>query len=119
MKTNKNLLAVAAVAICCLIVVWLSTSIHGSQRTYELQPWISVPEYRTDAARAIDAYERLMDRYIDLTESNVSRLGTDIRDVVKRLDSIDARLARLEKALGIEQPKPPDKQNTQPEAAGK
>lgn len=114
MKTSRNLLAVVAVVACCLIVVWLSTSIQGGQKTYELKPQIAVPEYRTDAARAIDAYERLMDRYMDLTERNLFRVGTDIQEVVRKLDSIDAKLTQLstriagiEKALGIEQPNPP------------
>jgi len=114
MKNNRNLLAVVAAVACCLIVVWLSTSIQGGQRTYELEPQIAIPEYRTDAARAIDAYERLMDRYMDLTERNLFRVGTDIRDVVRKLDSIDGKLTQLSKriagienALGIEQPNPP------------
>ena len=114
MKTSRNLLAVVAVVACCLIVVWLSTSIQGGQKTYELKPQIAVPEYRTDAARAIDAYERLMDRYMDLTERNLFRVGTDIQEVVRKLDSIDGkltqlstRIAAIENALGIEQPNPP------------
>jgi hypothetical protein len=114
MKNSRNLVAVVAVVACCLIFVWLSTSIQGSQKTYELKPQIAVPEYRTDAARAIDAYERLMDRYMDLTERNLFRVGTDIEEVARKLDSIDNRLTQLstriagiEKALGIEQPNPP------------
>ena len=113
MRTNKNLLAVAMAVVCCAIVVWFSTSIRGSQKTYEVRPQITIPEYRTDAARAIDAYERLMERYMDLTEMNLFRVGTDVQCVVKKLDSIDykltelcARIVRIEKALGIEQPKP-------------
>ncbi len=112
MRTSKNLVRlwriVAAIA-CCLIVIWLSTSIEGSQKTYEVEPQITNLQYRTDAARAIDAYERLMERYMSLTERNLFSLGTDIRDVIRKMDSIDdkltqlcTRIARLEKALGIE-----------------
>ena len=110
MRVKKNLLAVVAVFVCCLAVVWLSTSIQGSQRKYEVHPQITVPEYRSDAARAIDAYERLMERYMDLTERNSFRFGTDIQDAMRKLDSIDnkltelaERMERIEKALGIEQ----------------
>jgi len=109
MRTSRNLWAIVAVIACCLAGLWLSTSIQGSQKTYEVKPYITVPEYRTDAARAIDAYERLMERYMDLTEKNLFIVGTDIREVVKKLDSIDdklthlsATIARIEKALGIE-----------------
>jgi hypothetical protein len=106
---SKNLLAVAVVVACCLAVIWFSTSIQGSQKTYEIKPHITAPEYRTDAARAIDAYERLMERYMGLTEKNLLSFGTDIRNVITKIDSIDdkltqlgARIAQIEKALGIE-----------------
>jgi len=111
MRMRRNLLALAAAVAFCLVAAWLCTSTKGSPKTYEVQPWITVPEYRTDAARAIDAYERLMDRYMDLTEKNLFSVGCDVRDAVKKLDSIDdklthlcARIARIEEALGIEQP---------------
>ncbi|OHB61870.1 MAG: hypothetical protein A2167_00055 [Planctomycetes bacterium RBG_13_46_10] len=110
MKTKRNILVAAAFIVCSIMAVWISTSIHGSQKTYEVQPHITIPETRTDAARAIDAYERLMDRYLDLTEKNLFRIGTDIQSVVMRLDSIDDKLTKLsvrisgiEKALGIKQ----------------
>jgi hypothetical protein len=114
MRTNRNLLAVAAVIIGCIAVVWFSTSTQGSEKIYELRPQIGIPEYRTDAARAIDAYERLMERYMDMTEMNLSHIGTALDTAVRKLDSIDtkltrlsARMAKIEKALGIEPPKPP------------
>jgi len=107
---SRNLLAVAAGLVCCVVVVWLSTSIQGGEKTYEVRPQITLPEYRSDTARAIDAYERLMDRYMGLTERNLTGIGTGLKGVVKKLDSIDAkltelstRMARIEKALGIEQ----------------
>ena len=113
MRTKKSLLAVAAGLACCVVVVWFSTSIQGSEKTYEIQPQITLPEYRTDAARAIDAYERLMERYMDLTEMNMIRIGMDVQGFGGKLGSIDnklaelsARLSRIEKALGIEEPKP-------------
>jgi archaellum component FlaC len=87
-------------------------SLYGGQKTYEVESQITIPEYRTDAARAIDAYERLMERHMDLTEGNFTRIGVDLRDVAKKLDSINSkltelstRIARIEKKLGIEQPK--------------
>ena len=110
MKTKRNLLVAVVFVVCSIIVVWISTSIHGSQKTYEVQPHITIPEPKTDATRAIDAYERLMDRYLDLTEKNLFRIGTDIQSVVMKLDSIDDKLTKLsvrisgiEKALGIKQ----------------
>lgn len=112
MRTNRNLLAIAAWTVVCVVVVWLSASIQGVENTYEIHPEITIPEYRTDAARAIDAYERLMQRYMDITEKNLIRLSADIKSVVRKLDSIDSklrelstRIAKIEKAVGVEQPK--------------
>ena len=123
MKTNRNTLAVLVVIIACSILVWLSASIQGSQKTYEIQPHLTIPEYKTDLARVMDSYERLMERYMDLTQQNQSMVGTDLKYVVTTLDSIDgrlaefsARIARIETALGIEQPKssPNPKPDVQP-----
>lgn len=129
MRTSKNLLAVVTAAVACMAVIWFSRSIHGGERSYEVevQPQVSTPEYRTEAARAIDAYERLMERYMNLTERNIFGVGEDVRYMVKRLDSIDgkladisARIARIEKAMGIEQPKlPPAGENPQLEVPDK
>lgn len=116
MRTGKNLLAISIVAACCIFVIWFSTSIEGSQKTYEIQPNISIPEYRTDTVRVIDAYERLMERYMDLTETNMTGIDTDIKTVIGKLDSIEnelkdlsARTERIEKALGITQETEPVK----------
>ncbi|MHC4890317.1 MAG: hypothetical protein ACYTEO_12750 [Planctomycetota bacterium] len=57
---TRNLLAVTAGLICCVVVVLLSPSIQGGEKTYEIRPQVTLPEYRSDAARAIDAYERLI-----------------------------------------------------------
>ena len=123
MKTNRNILAVFAVIIACSAILWLSATLQGGQKTYEIQPHLTMPEYKTDLARIMDAYERLMERYMDLTERNQSMVGADLKYVVTTLDSIDgrltelsARIARIETALGIEQPKssPNPKPDPQP-----
>lgn len=114
MKTKKSLLAAVAAVACCVIAVWFSTSIRGSQNTYELRPQVTIPEHKTDIVRVIDAYERLMERYLDLTERNSEMIGMDIQSIAARLESIDGRLAelssrtaRIERALGIKQPATP------------
>ena len=112
MKTNRNTLAILVVIIACSVLVWLSASIQGSQKTYEIHPNITMPEYKTDLARIMDAYERLMERYMDQTQQNQSIVGADLKYVVTTLDSIDgrlaqfsARIARIETALGIDHTK--------------
>lgn len=113
MITNKNLLAAAALIVCCITVIWFSTISQGSPITYEVRPRISLPEYKTDTVRAIDAYEQLMERYMNLTERNSIRIDSDLKEVIKRLDSINYkltelsfRIAKIEKRLGIEESKP-------------
>jgi len=105
-------LAVAcAGAVICIVVIWLSASIGGEERIYEVRPQVTVPEYRTDAARAIDAYERAMERYVELSEKILDRMAVDSRAVDRKLDEVNskltellARTARIEKRLGIQSP---------------
>ncbi len=110
MKQNRALLLISIAFVVGIIVIWSVTSIQGGQRTYEVQPQITMPEYRTDAVRALDAYERLMNRYMDMVDRNLSNIDRDINSTAEKIDSIDVRLtelcertARIEKALGIEQ----------------
>ena len=115
MRTNKHLIIVTLIIIFFIIILSTFTSIQGSSRTYEVQPQINIPEYRSDANRAIDAYERLMERYMDLVEKSITDISMDIENATKKLDSIDgkltnlsARILMIENILGIEQPiKPP------------
>lgn len=118
---NKNLLTVATGVVVCIIVIWLSKSIQGGEKTYEIEPHITLPGYRADAVHAMDAYERLMDRYMGLTERNLSRIEINQGIAVKRLDSIDRKLAelsakmsRIERAIGARAAKPPVKKRPQP-----
>jgi hypothetical protein len=110
MRSSTKLLFVIGCIFACAAVVLYPRPIQGGPRKYEIQPQVTIPGYRTDAARAIDAYEQLMERYMDLTERNLFEIGADVRDVIKRLDSIDgqlrklsAKIAGIERALGIEQ----------------
>ena len=122
MRKNKNLLAVGVVLIVCFIAVCFSTSIQGGEKIFKIEPEITLPEYRTDTARAIDAYERLIDRFMSLTERNLAGINTDVKDIAKKLDSIDSKLQeisvrteKIEKALGIEKSAPDIEQETQTE----
>ena len=123
MKTNRNTFVILVAIIVCSVLVWLSASIEGGQKTYEIHPNIAMPPYKTDLDRITDAYERLMERYMDMTEQNQSIVGSDLKYVVATLDSIDSRMvelsvriARIETALGIQQSKSPPnpKPTTQP-----
>ena len=108
MGKNKSLLAVGVVLIVCLIVIGFSSSIQGRERSYRIRPEIILPEYRTDSSRAIDAYERVMDRLMNLTEKNLTGINTDVKSIAKKLVLIDrkltdisTRMARIERTLSI------------------
>jgi hypothetical protein len=122
MITNKNLLAALVVVVCCITVIWFSTTTKGGPKTYEIQPRISVPHYKTDTVRAIDAYERLMERYMHMTEKSSMKIDRDLKEIIKKLESINdklkklsLRIARIEKTFGIEDTKLPENKKSQPE----
>ena len=107
-------MVVVAVLIVCLILIGFSGSIQGGEKShrsrYEIRPEITLPEYQTDTARAIDAYERIMDRFINLTKRDLGSINTDVKSISKQLVLIDRKLTRLstrmgriEKALGIKE----------------
>ena len=120
MKTRISIIAVSAILIAVIIGTSLAPPIHGSQK-YEVNPRISVPAYKTDATRAIEAYERLMENYMFITEKNFTAIDKDVSKVSAQLNSIDTkltqlsnRLARIELHMGItplppivDDPKPP------------
>ena len=113
MKPKQSLLAVIIVLLLCT-AAWFCGSVWGGEKTYEIQPYITTPEYQTDTTRAIDAYERMMERYMDITEKNLNNISEEIKQITKKLDSIDGRLkniymktARIEKTLADKKPKRP------------
>ena len=121
MPRNRNLIMLSMVLACSAIMAWLCISIQG-ESSYEIQPRITVPAYRTDTARAIDAYERVMERFINLTGKNLTDIDTEVKGIAETLHSVDSkltglsrRMSRIEKVLGIEQPKKPVKKTIETE----
>jgi hypothetical protein len=110
MKIKKNLLVIGVVVVVCLATAQFALSLqdrhYGFGSNYLVETEISTPEYQTDTSRVINAYERLMDKYMDLAEA---RIDADCKSASQELESIDvkladlsARLSRIEKALGID-----------------
>jgi hypothetical protein len=118
MKTKKNLLIIGIVVVVCLATAQFALSLqdrhYSAGDNYRVEQEITTPEYQTDTGRVINAYERLMDRYMDLAEA---RTGADCQTATQKLESLDAkltdlsaRLSRIEKALGID----PNSQKPEP-----
>lgn len=102
------------ISICIPVILALTTMLIQAQaadtKNYEIRYQHSAPEYKTETTKAIDAYERLMEKYIDLNQQNMSELNYDVKQVQTTLNSINSeliqlseRLRRIEKALAIDQ----------------
>jgi peptidoglycan hydrolase CwlO-like protein len=96
-NSRGNLFAVIIGLGLCLILVLFSTSTgeEAKHEKYEVNPLITLPEYKTETDRAMDAYERMMNRLMDLNEKNFSSISTDVKDIAKKLESIDNKLTEL------------------------
>ncbi len=110
MKTKKNLFAVTAGIICCVVLACFSPSLQGGKKKYEIHPQVTFPAYGTDSARTLDAYERLMEHYIVMAEKNLAEINFNIKSLSRNLTSVNKqlaelsqRMARIEKAFGIEE----------------
>ncbi len=109
MTPSYRVHCVAAIVVACVVVLGLSASTGRDRKGYEVEAQVySVPTTQSDAARAISAYERLMERHMDMTERNLADLAADLKVLTVKIDSVDAkltqldqRLARIEKHLGI------------------
>jgi hypothetical protein len=118
MKSKKYLLFAGVVVIVCLAATQFALSLqdkrYSAGNNYQVEPEITTPEYQTDTGRVINAYERLMDKYMDLAEEHIA---ADCQSSSQKLESIDtkltdlsARLSRIEKALAID----PNSQKPEP-----
>jgi hypothetical protein len=103
--TRMRLYVILALIVGCLVTFCLSPSIGQDRRPYEVRTQVyGVSAGRSDAARAIDAYEALMQRYMDATERNFDAVAGSLDALAHSLDTIDARLASLDSRLArIEQ----------------
>jgi len=109
MKRSRTFVAVGVVGFG-LVVLGLSTSTGQDRRgTYKVETQVyGIPASPSDAARIIEAYERLSERYMNLTErvldnsaAESKALAAQLRAIDDRLAELNARLARIEGKLGI------------------
>lgn len=97
MRSNRRVRLAGAAIVLTVVVIWLAVSPGQGQNIHQVETRVyATPEYKTDAARAIDAYERVMERYMDVTERNFIAVSADIQAVDAKLDVIDAKLTKLD-----------------------
>jgi hypothetical protein len=100
MKRSHTVYRIAGGIAACMIVLGLSTSTGRDRRDYEVEARVyGVPPAQSDAARAINANERLMERYMDMTERHLIDLAADLKVLTVRIDAVDARLSQLDQRL--------------------
>jgi len=109
MKRSRTVYRIAGGIVVCMILLGLSTTTGRDRSGYEVEAHVyGVAPAQSDAARAINANERLMERYMDMTERQLFDLAGEIKVLTLKIDSVDAkltqldqRLARIEKRLGV------------------
>jgi len=110
MKVKKNLFGTGLLVLCAAIIGGGAMSLFGAEdKTYEIRPEIEMGPYQSDTVRIINAYERLMERYMNLVEVNLQEMSRGnqvtvkmLESIEKKLDALGMRMERIEKALSIE-----------------
>lgn len=92
----------------CVLAIWLGSGTDAANKTYELRPGIGMSLPQTNTVMVLDAYERLMDNYMSLVQSNLNAMSGDMTQATKQLGSIDRkldniaiRMAQIERALNL------------------
>jgi hypothetical protein len=125
MNRTLKVCVLPAVILSALTVLSLSTSVGQDRRSYDTQMQVyGVEPGRSDAGRAIDAYERLMERYMNQSEARLAALDARLAALDRTLVAVDAklaaldsRLARIEQHLGVKPAAPaPDPNRPAPPA---
>ncbi|MFA5422782.1 MAG: hypothetical protein WC374_02885 [Phycisphaerae bacterium] len=107
MKTRRNFAFLSVILLACAAFFWLATS-HGVEKEIEVQTY-SLPEYRSDTARAIDAYQQMINRMLDDNQQNWANLQQQLNTINAKLDKIQGdidgisrQIGRIEEKMGIE-----------------
>jgi hypothetical protein len=98
MKRAKSLLLLIVIIACGLVASYLSST-YAEERTYEVHTEYSLPEYRTDTARAIDAYQQMINRLLDTNERNNAVIIAKLDAIRKDLMLLSARIEKIERAV--------------------
>ena len=114
MKIKKRILRMGLIAVLAVAVVFLlaSQTTNASEKTYKINAGQhSVRGYTSDVDRVMESYEKLMNRYMDMVDSNMRGISYDTKKILgnlssidKKINTLDERIARIEKALKIEPP---------------
>ena len=100
MRRKSTLAAILVVLVSAALVSWSYDGAPHRSHRYEVRTSVRNPEVRSDAARAIDAYERLMERTLDLTHANLMSAQSELQTISHRLARLEVTVAELKASLG-------------------
>jgi len=95
MKRDKDFLRLVITSVVCSVVFLFCTSIQGVEKTYEVRPEITLPQYKTDTARAIDAQQQVTNRLLDQNERKANEIQLQLQIIIGKLNSIESKLDNL------------------------
>lgn len=109
-KKKSKIRNAAFLLVACTVAAWLGSFSGAANRTYELRPDVPLSYQNTsNTVMVLDAYERLMDNYMSLVQSNLNAVSGDVSqsartlvNVDRKLDNLAVRIARIERALDIQ-----------------
>ncbi len=97
-KYFKNALLVL---ICCFLFIFI-TETGSKGDTYEVKPDVEVKldRYKSDVVLVVEAYEKLMNRYIELVEKNRTRISTRLDTMENSILLLKTEMALMNDKLG-------------------
>lgn len=108
MDKKKGHYSKTVILIGCVLAIWFGSWTDAAKKTYEIHPDLGMGAPQTNTVMVLDAYERLMDNYMSLVQSNLNTMTGDMAQATRQLTSIDRkidnlaiRFARIERALNL------------------
>ena len=92
--TRQTIKKLAGVLGCAVLLLSL-VGAKGAKRTYEIHTQIPESVFQTESARALDTYERMVDRVLDLNKRQLDTMDLNIKEVSKQLYRVEAKLDQL------------------------
>ena len=105
MKSSQITIPTAAVLVLlALLFGWLAYTSTAAEvttrpRTPRTVYEVSVPEYQSDMARMIAAYENLSGQYLSLVSQNLAMMDSSDRMILQKMETLEKKLDELTKKV--------------------
>lgn len=78
-----------------VLVLWSFYGAQAAKKTYEIQPQIPESLFKSDTTKALEAYERIVDRALDLNGRKLDMMDLNIRAMSDQLNRVESKLDLL------------------------